>query len=63
MRTSQAKVCITCNVSCPYCGKYQNRFEHLRHYFENFEQRAIVCDAEIKCIDCNKSFIVDLIKH
>ena len=63
MKTVQATTHIECNVTCPHCNDYQNRFDELRDYFQNGEPRAYDIEAEIRCETCKEIFIVDLIEY
>ena len=61
MKTAVAETSIEIWVHCPHCDEYQNRLEDLREELDYNELRAEECEAEIKCEDCEKSFIVNKI--
>lgn len=63
MERVHADTFIECNVNCPYCDSYQDKFSDLHEYFENGEPRATDIEAEITCDDCKKTFIVEQINY
>jgi len=53
-----AKVTFEAYCHCPYCGAYNEVFEDIREYLDEFNN-AENLDEEINCIRCNNIFIIE----
>ena len=63
IKTVSADTHLQIWVTCPYCREYQNRLDELREHLGYGELRAENCDAEIRCEECQKIFIVKEISY
>ena len=63
MRTTEAETHLEVWVHCPYCDRFQNKVDELKHHFDYGELSALECEVEIECEKCKEVFIVEQIHY
>lgn len=58
MKETDACTSLSIDVTCPYCGHYQDRLDDLTDHLEHDELSAEKCEAELDCEECGETFLV-----